>query len=107
MNAKDKASYPAIRNPDRCPSHPGEIIADILRDLAKSKTEIAQILGISRQHLYDILGSHKPVSPNVAVRIAKAFGGSAESWLRIQAAYDAWHAEREVDVSEITPLVAA
>jgi antitoxin HigA-1 len=41
------------------------------------------------------------------VRIAKAFGGSAESWLRMQAAYDAWHAEREVDVSEITPLVAA
>ena len=63
MNAKDKASYPAIRNPDRCPSHPGEIIADILPDLAKSKTEIAQILGISRQHLYDILESHKPVSP--------------------------------------------
>ena len=66
MNTNCRASYPAIRNPDRCPSHPGEVIADILPDLAKSKTEIAQILGISHQHLYDILESHKPVSPNVA-----------------------------------------
>ncbi len=99
--------FPAIRDPNRCPSHPGAVLADILPDLHRSKADVARGLGISRQHLYDVLDERKPVSPHVAVRIAKAFGGSAESWLRMQAAYDAWHAEREVDVSGIAPLVAA
>jgi antitoxin HigA-1 len=53
------------------------------------------------------LAGKKPVSPQVAVRIAKAFGGSSESWLRMQAAYDAWHADREVDVSKIPTLKVA
>ncbi|MDX3971194.1 MAG: HigA family addiction module antitoxin [Bradyrhizobium sp.] len=99
--------YKAVRDSNRCPSHPGAVIDDILQDIKKSKTEIADILGISRQHLHDILTGKKPVSPQVSVRIAKAFGGSPESWLRLQAAYDAWHAEREVDVSKIKTLEVA
>lgn len=99
--------YPAIRDPDRCPSHPGAVLEDILLDISMPKTEIARTLGISRQHLYDILRQRKPVSPEVAVRIGKGFGGSAESWLRMQAAYDAWHAEREIDTSAIPRLSAA
>lgn len=99
--------YKAIRDKNRCPSHPGALIDDILQDIRETKTEIANSLGISRQHLYDILAEKKPVSPHVAVRIAKAFGGSAESWLRMQAAYDAWHAEREVDVSKIKTMKVA
>ena len=99
--------YTAKRDPNRCPAHPGEVIDDILTDIKKSKSEIAEVLGISRQHLHAVLNGDKPVSANVAVRIAKAFGGSAESWLRMQAAYDAWHAEREVDVSTIPTLEAA
>jgi addiction module HigA family antidote len=98
------AVYKAIRNPNRCPSHPGALIADILTDVDKSKVEITKLLGISRQQLYDILAERKPVSPQIAVRIAKLFGGSTESWLRLQAAHDAWHAERSVDVSKIKPL---
>ncbi len=97
-----------IRNPDRCPTHPGEILReDVLPAIGKPKTEIAHLLGISRQHLYDVLNERKPVSPEVAVRLAKLFGGSAISWVRMQGAYDAWHAERKVDVSGITPLEAA
>lgn len=99
--------YKAARDKNRCPSHPGSVIADILHDIRKTKTEIADRLGISRQHLHDILSEKKPVSPQVAVRIAKAFGGSPESWLRMQASYDAWHAEREVDVSKIRTLEPA
>ncbi len=99
--------YKAIRSKNRCPSHPGAVIDDILQDIRRSKTEIAKLLGISRQHLYDLLAEKKPVSPQVAVRIAKAFGGSPESWLRMQAAYDAWHAEREVDVRKIPTLKVA
>jgi antitoxin HigA-1 len=96
--------YKAVRNKSRCPSHPGALINDILLDIDKSKTEIATLLGISRQQLYDILSEKKPVSPQIAVRIGKLFGGGPESWLRMQAAYDAWHAERTVDVSNIPTL---
>src|ERR1700709_2363941 len=99
--------YKAKRDPNRCPTHPGAVIDDILPNIKKSKSEIAGLLGISRQHLHAILNGDKPVSAAVAVRIAKAFGGSAESWLRMQAAYDAWHAEREVDVSKIPVLEVA
>jgi antitoxin HigA-1 len=60
--------------------------------------------GISRQHLYDILKERKPVSPNVAVRLGKLFGDCAGIWIRMQGAYDQWHAEREVDVSNIRTL---
>ncbi len=71
------------------------------------KVEITQSLGISRQHLYDLLAERKPVSPNVAARIGKMFGGGVGLWLHMQAAYDAWHAEREVDVSHIKTIKAA
>jgi antitoxin HigA-1 len=78
----------SLRRIERCPSHPGAL------------------LGISRQHLYDVI-REKPVSPNVAARLGKLFGDGPAVWLRMQAAYDAWHAEREVDVSRIPTIKAA
>jgi len=97
-----------IRNPDRCPTHPGELLReDVLPALNVPKTEIARLLGISRQHLYDILGERKPVSPEVAVRLAKMFGGEPLVWVRMQGAYDTWHAARSVDVSNVPTLEAA
>lgn len=101
------AQQKAKRDPNRCPSHPGAVLDDILQDIRKSKTEIAEALGISRQHLHDILAEKKPVSPNVAARIGKLVGNGPAIWLRLQAAHDAWHAEREVDVSEIKTLEPA
>lgn len=100
--------YAAKRNPNRCPTHPGELLREeILPSLKMSKVQVADALGISRQHLYDILNEKKPVSPEVAARLGKAFGDGAGIWLRMQAAYDAWHAEREVDVSKVASLSAA
>lgn len=99
--------YEAIRNPNRCPSHPGAVLDDIIPATGKTKTEIARLLGISRQHLYDIVGERKPVSPDVAARLGKAFGNGPGIWLRMQAAYDSWHAERDVDVSNIPTIHAA
>lgn len=96
------------RNPDRCPSHPGEVLReDIIPATRKSKSEIARMLGISRQHLHDILAERKPVSPEVAVRLAKLFGNEPLFWIRMQGAYDAWHASRDVDVSAVPTLIAA
>jgi hypothetical protein len=54
--------------------------------------------------LYDILRERKPVSPSVAVRLGKLFGDGAGVWVRMQAAYDTWQAERKEDVSKIPTL---
>lgn len=96
-----------MRPLERSPSHPGTLLENIIPATGKTKVEIATLLGISRQQLYDILREKKPVSPAVAVRLGKMFGDGAAVWLRMQAAYDAWHAEREVDVSNIPTLHAA
>src|ERR1051326_6506606 len=102
------AEYAAKRNPNRCPTHPGALLReDILPAIELGKAALAKALGISRQHLYDILNERKPVSPDVAVRLGKAFGDGAGIWLRMQAAYDAWQAERAVDVSKVPRIKAA
>ena len=96
------------RNADRCPTHPGAILRDTaIPATGRSKAEIARLLGISRQHLYDVLGEKKAVSPAVAVRLGKLFGNGPGLWVRMQGAYDTWHAEHEVDVSKIPTLEAA
>lgn len=99
--------YEVTRPLARCPSHPGVLLDEVIQATGKTKVEIAELLGISRQQLYDILRERKPVSPNVAVRLGKMFGDGAGVWLRMQAAYDAWHAEQEVDTSKIPRLTAA
>lgn len=97
-----------IRDPNRCPTHPGELLReDVVPATGRTKVYIAKMLGISRAHLHDILAERKPVSPEVAVRLAKMFGGSPLAWTRMQGAYDTWHAARTVDVSHIPVLVAA
>jgi addiction module HigA family antidote len=98
-------AHAAKRNPDRCPTHPGALLReDVIPATGRTKAEIARLLGISRQHLYDILRERKPVSPAVAVRLGKLFGAGV--WVRMQAAYDTWHAERDEDVSKIPTLGA-
>jgi antitoxin HigA-1 len=102
------AEYPAKQDPNRRPTHPGELLReDVIPATGKSKAEIARLLGISRQHLYDIIAERKPVSPAVAVRLGKLFGDGTAVWIRMQAAYEAWHAEREIDVSAIPTIRAA
>ncbi|MET3614669.1 addiction module HigA family antidote [Rhizobium aquaticum] len=97
-----------IRRPiQRCPSHPGALLDDIIPATGKTKVEIANLLGISRQQLYDIINERKPVSPNVAARLGKLFGDGAGVWLRMQAAHDAWQAEHSIDVSAIPTLKSA
>lgn len=79
------------------PIHPGELLReDILPAVGRPKTEIARLLGISRQTLYDILNEKQPVTPAMALRLARMFGGSAEVWINMQSNYDLKIAEREL-----------
>jgi addiction module HigA family antidote len=77
------------------PPHPGEIIReDCLKPLGLSVTAAAFGLGVTRKALSELLNGHSGVSPDMAIRLSKAFGNSAESWLRLQMQYDLWQAEQ-------------
>ena len=92
------------------PAHPGALLREIvIPATGKSKTEIARLLKLSRQTLYDILGARQPVTPQIAVRLGKLFGDGASVWLRMQNEYDIWHAERDMrdELSTIPTLSAA
>src|SRR5258706_5904672 len=71
------------------PVHPGKFLReDVLPALGKTKVEIAALLGVSRQHLYDILDERKPVTPATALRLGKLLGNGPELWVDLQRAYD-------------------
>jgi addiction module HigA family antidote len=96
-----------VRDTRRCPTHPGELLRELVPALGLSKTTIAAHLGVSRQTLYDLLGEKQPVTPQMAVRIGKLLGNNPAVWLDMQVAHDLWHATREVDVSKIPTLKEA
>lgn len=92
------------------PVHPGEILReDVLPALGKPKTEIARLLGISRQSLYDILNEKQPVTAQMALRIGKLCGNGPELWLRLQHVYDLRKASVELakEIKAIPTLHAA
>ncbi len=92
------------------PVHPGEILReDVLPALARPKTEIARLLGISRQTLYDLLNERQPVTPQMAFRIGKLVGNGPDLWINLQTRYDMQIAEREMadEVAKIPTLKEA
>lgn len=75
--------------PMKNPPHPGlSIRFDCLEPLGLSVTEAARRLGVSRKQLSDLLNGHAGISPEMAIRLDKAFGGGAQTWLGLQAAFD-------------------
>lgn len=92
------------------PVHPGEILReDVIPALGVSKVEIARLLGISRQQLYDILDGKKPITPNTALRFGKLCGDGPGIWLRMQQAYDLAVTEPQIhaELEKIPTLEAA
>ena len=89
--------------------HPGEILReDVLPALGRPKTEIARLLGISRQTLYDILNERQPISAAMALRIGKMCGNGPDIWLSMQKRYDLKIAARELgDALDAIPLLKA
>jgi antitoxin HigA-1 len=84
--------------PMKNPPHPGlSVRHDCLEPLGLSITEAAKKLGVSRKQLSDIVNARSGISPGMAIRLDKAFGGGAETWLRLQAAYDLAQAMRRAD----------
>ena len=90
------------------PPHPGAVLADTVlrKDGGITVTDFAKRLRVSRVALSGVVNGHTAVSAELAIRLATALGGSAESWLNMQTAYDLWHAEKKRR-PKIAPLRAA
>ena len=90
--------------------HPGELLReDVLPALGRSKAEIARLLGVSRQTLYDILAEKQPITPAMALRIGKLCGNGPDLWINMQRAFDLDVAEKELagEIEKIPTLTAA
>jgi addiction module HigA family antidote len=86
-----------IEQPNHCPTHPGVLLREeVLPALDSSVTGTARKLRVSRQTLHRVLSGKMAVTPEMAVRLGKFCGNGPGLWLRMQAAYDLWHAERRM-----------
>ena len=82
--------------PMKNPAHPGRIVRSAcLEPLGLSVTEGAKILGITRQTLTKVVNGKSGISAEMAIRLAKAFGSTAEIWVRMQASYDLAQARKD------------
>lgn len=90
------------------PPHPGlSVRHDCIEPLGLTVVEAARRLGVSRKQLSDIVNCHAGISPEMAIRLDKAFGGGAETWYRMQAAYDLARAMERAGEIKVKRLTAA
>jgi addiction module HigA family antidote len=86
----------SLRNPNRRPTHPGAILReDVLPALSMTQTELAQLLGVSRLSVSELLHERRALSPEMATRIATLLQTTPESWLRMQTAVDLWEIQQQ------------
>jgi addiction module HigA family antidote len=84
--------------PMKNPVHPGRIVRqDCLEPLGLSVTAGAKVLGVSRQALNNVVNCKAGISPEMAIRLSKAFGSTPETWLQMQLAYDLSEARKRED----------
>src|SRR5205809_4823093 len=90
-----------VTMPMHNPPHPGLTVRhDCLEPLGLTVTEGAKVLGVTRQALNNLVNGKAGISPEMAIRLSKAFGADAETWLRMQLNYDlASVAQDQIDVS--------
>jgi len=90
------------------PPHPGEVLRELcLKPLGITVTSAAEALGVSRKTLSSILNGRSGISPEMAIRLARAFDTSPESWMNQQIQYDLWEAKRKSRNIHVKKLIAA
>ncbi len=84
----------SMRDKGRRPTHPGEVLReDVLPELMISQTELSQGLGVSRRTVSELLHERRPLTPDMAIRLARLIGGTPGGWLKMQQAIDFWEVE--------------
>lgn len=74
--------------PMKSPCHPGELVSASLAEMNLNVAEAAKGIGVTRQQLYNIINAKSAITAEMAVRLEQAIGGTADTWLRMQANYD-------------------
>jgi len=99
----------SLRNPNRKPTHPGAVLReDVLPALGITQVRMAELLGVSRVTLAQPLHEHRALSGDMALRLEKLLGSSAESWLNMQQAVDLWDARQDVRrFARVVPYASA
>jgi addiction module HigA family antidote len=100
-------SIPNTGHLKRRPTHPGEILReDFLPEYGITVTGLAEAIGVSRQTVNELLRERRAISPEMALRLSRLFGNSAEFWLDLQRAVDLWEAAAAIreSVRRIQPL---
>ena len=101
-------SIPNTRERKIRPVHPGEMLReDFMPDFRLSVSGLAEALCVSRQSVNELIRERRAVSPEMALRLSRLFGNSAEFWLNAQRAVDLWDAEQTIgeDIQRVEPLV--
>jgi len=91
---------PRMKNPP----HPGGLIKDNIEELGLSVAEAADGLGVTKQQLYRVIRGENGISPEMAVRLEKAFGGAADFWLRMQMSFDLARVRSDPEKIKVKPL---
>lgn len=87
----------AAARPNRAPTHPGALLReDILPALNMTVTAVAEHLRVTRQQLHRVLAEKSAISPEMALRLGKFCGNGPGLWIRMQEAYDLWHARQRI-----------
>jgi addiction module HigA family antidote len=89
------------------PPHPGELVGDNLEELGITVSDAAKALGISRQQLHNVIAGRFGITPEMAVRLEKALGSTADTWLRMQMNYDLAQIRARASSLKIKRLVPA
>ena len=92
--------------PMKSPAHPGRLLKDDIEALGLTVAEAAGSLGVTRQQLYRVLNGTSAVSPEMAFRLEKAIGTSADTWLRMQMAFDLAEVRRRSAKISVKRLVS-
>jgi addiction module HigA family antidote len=87
------------------PVHPGLLVKECLEDLGLSVAEAAAALHITRQQLHNVIAGRSNVTPEMSIRFEKAFGGTADTWLRMQMNHDLAQMRRSAVASDVHRLM--
>jgi addiction module HigA family antidote len=91
------------------PAHPGRLIKNELDEMGIGVADAAEALGVTRQQLYNVINGKSAVTPEMAVRLEQGIGSTADTWLRMQTAFDLAQVRLrrdEIKVKKLSPRVA-
>jgi len=90
------------------PARPGLLVKECLDELGLSVADAAKAIGVTRQQLHNVIAGRSTVTPEMAVRLEQAFGGTADTWLRMQLNYDLAQVRQRGDIAveRLKPKVA-